>query len=383
MQTTESGVPIFHRPGERELSRLLFCPSKIQRPRSFALTGPFAKVTTRPIANSLNHPCTGPLTHAFTNSKEPLQPRLRQPVHEPIPPPLYNVRFLRRTPVMVSPAQTTPQTSGAPGKREFASNGDVLIRIRGLTFRRGDRVILDQVDMDIPRGEVVAIMGPSGVGKTTILKLIAGQLQPDAGSIEIDGQNLAGLDHRGLYTLRENMGFLLQNGALFTDLTVFENVAAPLRAHRKLDESELARQVSERLDAVGLGGTEELMPDALSGGMARRVALARAVIMDPSIVMFDEPMAGLDPIAVSTINTLIRETNDRLGLTSIVVTHDVAQMMKLVDRCFIIADGRIAGEGAPADLRHSDNPSVDQFMNGKVDGPIPFHYDRARGAGRP
>ncbi|MEM1410762.1 MAG: ATP-binding cassette domain-containing protein [Pseudomonadota bacterium] len=262
------------------------------------------------------------------------------------------------------------------------ATGEGLIRIRGLTFRRGKRVILDGVDMDIPRGSVVAIMGPSGVGKTTILKLIAGQLQPDAGSVQINGQDLAHLGHRGLYALREDMGFLLQNGALFTDLTVFENVAAPLRAHRKLPEAEIAARVSDRLDAVGLGGTETLMPDALSGGMARRVALARAVVLDPSIVMFDEPMAGLDPIAVSTINTLIRETNDRLGLTSIVVTHDVEQMIRLVDHCFILADGRIAGEGPPAALVDSENPSVAQFMNGKVDGPIPFHYDQASGAAR-
>jgi len=257
---------------------------------------------------------------------------------------------------------------------------DILIKIRGLTFRRGERVILDEVDMDIRRGAVVAIMGPSGVGKTTILKLIAGQLQPDAGHVEIDGQNIAQLDHRGLYRLRENMGFLLQNGALFTDLTVFENIATPLREHRRMDEAAVTARVGELLEAVGLSGTEGLMPDELSGGMARRVALARAVVLDPAIVMFDEPMAGLDPIALSTINTLIRETNDRLGLTSIVVTHDVDQMVKLVDYCYIIADGRIAGEGPPAALRDSEDPAVDQFMNGRVDGPIPFRYDRASGA---
>lgn len=260
---------------------------------------------------------------------------------------------------------------------------DNIIEIRGLTFRRGKRVILEDVDMDIRRGSVVAIMGPSGVGKTTILKLIAGQLAPDAGQVLVEGRDLAKLDRRELFLLRENMGFLLQNGALFTDLTVFENVAAPLRAHRDDDEATIERRVRDRLEAVGLSGTEELMPDELSGGMARRVALARAVVLDPAIVMFDEPMAGLDPIAVSTINTLIRETNDRLGLTSIVVTHDVDQMVKLVDHCFIIADGKIAGEGPPEALRQSTNPAVDQFMNGKMDGPIPFHYDRASGAAGP
>ena len=257
---------------------------------------------------------------------------------------------------------------------------ETLIKIRGLTFRRGARVILDDVDMDIPRGSVVAIMGPSGVGKTTILKLMAGQLRPDAGTIEVGGRDLASLNRKGLFQLREDMGFLLQNGALFTDLTVFENVATPLREHRRFTESEIEARVREKLEAVGLGGTEELMPDALSGGMARRVALARAVVLNPAIVMFDEPMAGLDPIAVSTINRLIRETNDALGLTSIVVTHDVEQMSRLVDYCYIIADGRVAGQGHPDELRRSDNPSVDQFMNGKVDGPIPFHYDQASGA---
>ncbi len=256
---------------------------------------------------------------------------------------------------------------------------DNLVELHDVTFRRGERVILDRVSMEIRRGSVVAIMGPSGVGKTTILKLIAGDLAPDAGRIVVNGQDLAQLSHRELYRLREEMGFLLQNGALFTDLTVFENIATPLRAHRRLDEAEIARRVEERLSAVGLAGTEELMPDELSGGMARRVALARAVVLDPALVLFDEPMAGLDPIAVSTINRLIRETNDRLGLTSVVVTHDVEQMVKLVDHCFILADGRIAGQGPPAQLRDSDNPSVDQFMNGRVDGPIPFRYARAGG----
>jgi len=258
---------------------------------------------------------------------------------------------------------------------------EILIKIRGLTFRRGDRLILDAVDMDIPRGSVVAIMGPSGVGKTTILKLIAGQLRPDSGSVLIGEQDVARLKRAELFKLREEMGFLLQNGALFTDLTVFENVATPLREHCKLSESAIESAVGKKLEAVGLRGAEQLMPDELSGGMARRVALARAVVLDPAIVMFDEPMAGLDPIAISTINRLIRETNDRLGLTSIVVTHDVEQMIRLADYCYIIAEGQVAGQGPPAELRESENPSVAQFMNGRVEGPIPFHYDHA-GASR-
>jgi phospholipid/cholesterol/gamma-HCH transport system ATP-binding protein len=258
-----------------------------------------------------------------------------------------------------------------------------IIEIRDLVFRRGSRTILGGVDMDIRRGSIVAVMGPSGTGKTTILKLIAGQLRPDRGTIRVDGQEVGKLGRKALYKLRENLGFLLQNGALFTDLTVFENIATPLREHRRLSEPEIERAVHARLEAVGLRGTEDLMPHELSGGMARRVALARAVILDPAIVLFDEPMSGLDPIAVSTINALIRETNDRLGLTSVLVTHDVEQMARLADYCYILADGRIAGEGPPAELRDSENPAVHQFMNGAMDGPIPFRYLDTGAAGEP
>jgi phospholipid/cholesterol/gamma-HCH transport system ATP-binding protein len=251
---------------------------------------------------------------------------------------------------------------------------DSVIRIRSLTFRRGERVILDGVNMDIPRGSIVAIMGPSGVGKTTILRLMTGQLRPDQGSIKIDGQDISTLSDRALRTFRKSVGVLLQNGALFTDLTVFENVATPLREHTKLPESLIRRLVMIKLHAVGLGGTEELMPFELSGGMARRVALARAVVMDPSIVLYDEPMSGLDPIAISTVSRLMRETNDALGLTSIIVTHNVRQMQELVDYCYIIAGAKIAGEGSPDELLNSQNPAVQQFMNGQIDGPIAFHF---------
>jgi phospholipid/cholesterol/gamma-HCH transport system ATP-binding protein len=252
---------------------------------------------------------------------------------------------------------------------------DTIIRIRNLVFRRGDRSILESVDMDIPRGSIVAIMGPSGVGKTTILRLITGQLLPQAGSIEVNGVNISALSRKRLQQFRKGIGVLLQNGALFTDLTVFENVATPLREHTDLPEALVRRLVMTKLHSVGLGGTEELMPDELSGGMARRVALARAVVMDPAIMLYDEPMSGLDPIAVSTIGRLMRETNDALGLTSIVVTHNVSQMNKLADYCYILANARIAGEGRPEDLAGSENAAVDQFMNGKVEGPIHFHYD--------
>jgi phospholipid/cholesterol/gamma-HCH transport system ATP-binding protein len=255
------------------------------------------------------------------------------------------------------------------------NSSDPIIRIRELTFRRGDRTILESVSMDIPRGKIIAIMGPSGVGKTTILRLISGQLRPDSGSVEVNGQLVSGMSSRKLHNFRKDVGVLLQNGALFTDLTVFENVATPVREHSDLPEPLVRRLVMAKLHSVGLGGTEDLMPHELSGGMARRVALARAVVMDPKIVLFDEPMTGLDPIAISTVSRLMRETNDALGLTSIVVTHNVAQMRKLVDYCYIIAASKIAGEGHPDELAESTNPRVDQFMNGKVDGPIPFHYD--------
>ena len=257
---------------------------------------------------------------------------------------------------------------------------DPIIRIRDLVFRRGDRVILDGVDMDIPRGAIVAIMGPSGVGKTTVLRLVTGQLQPQEGTVEVNGKLVSGMKQRELRRFRRGIGVLLQNGALFTDLTVFENIATPLREHADLPEPLLRRLVMSKLHSVGLGGTEELMPHELSGGMARRVALARAVVMDPEIVLYDEPMTGLDPIAISTISRLMREMNDALGLTSIVVTHNVAEMSKLVDYCYILAGRSIAGEGPPAELRDSENAAVDQFMNGKVEGPIAFHYD-ASGSG--
>jgi phospholipid/cholesterol/gamma-HCH transport system ATP-binding protein len=276
--------------------------------------------------------------------------------------------------------QWQPVTHHVKHSEVNSASAQPIIQLRDVVFRRGSRLILDHVDMDIPRGAIVAVMGPSGVGKTTVLRLISGQLRPDSGSILVNGEEVSGMTLRQLYKLREQLGFLLQNGALFTDLTVFENVATPLREHTGHDEATITRLVGERLDAVGLKGTEELMPHELSGGMARRVALARAVILDPAIVLFDEPMAGLDPIALSTINQLIRETNDALGLTSVVVTHDVDQMVKLVDYCYILAGGRIAGQGTPAELANSSNPAVDQFMNGKMDGPIPFRYQGAAGA---
>jgi phospholipid/cholesterol/gamma-HCH transport system ATP-binding protein len=254
---------------------------------------------------------------------------------------------------------------------------DPIIRLSNVFFQRDSKVILDDVSMDIRRGSIVAIMGPSGVGKTTILRLISGQLQPTKGSIEVNGKQISAMSRRELYECRKDIGVLLQNGALFTDLTVFENIAAPLREHTRLQEDEIRNRVSTKLESVGLAGTEDLMPHSLSGGMARRVALARAVIMNPKIVLFDEPMTGLDPIAMSTVSHLIRETNDQLGLTSVIVTHNVAEMTKLVDSCFILAGGKLLAEGNPQALMQSEDPAVDQFMNGRVEGPISFKYQNA------
>jgi phospholipid/cholesterol/gamma-HCH transport system ATP-binding protein len=258
--------------------------------------------------------------------------------------------------------------------KQFAQADTPVIQIRDLVFRRGDRTILDGVNIDIPRGSIVAFMGPSGVGKTTILRLISGQLRPDAGTIEVNGHRVSAMNPRELHRFRRNIGVLLQDGALFTDLTVFENIATPVREHTDLPESLVRRLVMSKLSAVGLGGIEERMPHELSGGMARRVAFARAVVLDPDIMLYDEPMTGLDPIAVSTIRTLMRETNDALGQTSIVVTHNVSQVRRFADYCYIIASAKIVGEGPPEQLTASSEPSVDQFMNGKVEGPIPFHY---------
>jgi len=249
-----------------------------------------------------------------------------------------------------------------------------IVEIEDLVFSRGRRMVLDRVSLNIPQGSVVAIMGPSGVGKTTVLHLISGHLMPDSGSVNLFSKDVARLSRNAMYELRREVGVLLQNGALFTDLTVFENVATPLREHTQLPEALIRRQVMIKLSAVGLGGTEELMPSELSGGMARRVALARAVVLDPKLMLYDEPMTGLDPIAVSTVRRLIRETNDTLGMTSIIVTHNVSQMLRLADFCYILVNGKIAGAGRPDQLLESEDPGVRQFMNGTVEGPIPFQY---------
>jgi len=302
---------------------------------------------------------------------------------------LYNstrTPFPSRSPRLATGADTkrekalnvkTPTAEHAAQSPDGVERAPPIIRIRDLVFRRGRKAILEGISLDIQRGSIVALMGPSGAGKTTLLQLISGQLRPDEGSVEVNGRQVSAMSDRELYRFRRHIGVLLQNGALFTDLTVYENIATPVREHTDLPEPLIRRLIMTKLNAVGLGGTEELMPHELSGGMARRVALARAVVLDPLIMLYDEPTTGLDPIAVSTVRTLMRETNDALGLTSLVVTHDVEQMRQLVDYCYIIASGKIAGEGPPEVLAHSPDAGVDQFINGKVDGPIAFHYQPA------
>ena len=249
-----------------------------------------------------------------------------------------------------------------------------LVAIRDLVFYRGNRKIFDNINMNFARGKVTAIMGPSGCGKTTLLRLIGGQLKPTAGTVQVDKYIINKLSRRDLYQARALMGMLFQSGALFTNLNTFENVAFPLREHAKLDESFIRDIVLMKLQAVGLRGAHKLMPSELSGGMARRVALARAIALDPQLIMYDEPFTGLDPIAMGVIVKLIRELNDALGMTSIVVSHDVHEVTSIADYVYIIADGKIVGEGNPKQLIDTNSPQVKQFMQGLPDGVVPFHY---------
>ncbi len=251
---------------------------------------------------------------------------------------------------------------------------DTLIKIRGLKFSRGERIIFDGIDMDIPRKGITAIMGPSGTGKTTLLKLMGGQLRPDEGTIEIDGQNVHKLKTSQLYALRKRMGMLFQSGALLTDLTVFENVAYPLREHTRLSDGMIRQLVLLKLNAVGLRGAAQLMPAELSGGMARRVAMARAISLDPMMIMYDEPFTGQDPISMGILVKLIRELNDVLDICSIVVSHDVRETLSIADYAYVISDGEIVGQGHPDELDASDSQWIRQFVGGLADGPVPFHY---------
>jgi phospholipid/cholesterol/gamma-HCH transport system ATP-binding protein len=251
---------------------------------------------------------------------------------------------------------------------------EILVDVESVKYSYGRRSVLKGISMRVPRGKVVAIMGASGSGKTTLLRVIGGQLRPTQGRVLVAGEDVHALEPESLYRLRRRMSMLFQFGALFTDLTVFENVAFPLREHTKLPERMIRDLVLLKLEAVGLRGAHRLMPSELSGGMARRAALARAVVLDPMLVMYDEPFAGLDPIALAVIGRLIRKLNDALGATSIVVSHDIIEAMHIVDYLYFVSDGVIMGEGTPEEIRRSELPFVKQFVHGETDGPVPFHY---------
>src|SRR5579885_2707061 len=251
---------------------------------------------------------------------------------------------------------------------------EALIRIRGLRTVLNGKTIFDGVDLDIPRGGVTAIMGPSGTGKTTLMRHITGQLPPDAGEIVVDGVDVVRASREQLFALREKIGYLFQNSALLTDFTVFENVAFPLRQQLRLPEELVRNIVLTKLQAVGLRGAAELMPSELSGGMMRRVALARAIVRDPMLIIYDESFVGLDPIALNQILKLIRTLNQTLGITSILVAHELAAIRQVADHIFLLAGGRIAAHGTPDDLARGDTPWTKQFFTGAVDGPVPFHY---------
>jgi phospholipid/cholesterol/gamma-HCH transport system ATP-binding protein len=255
-----------------------------------------------------------------------------------------------------------------------ATAPDTLVRVRGLRFGFGAKIIYDGVDIDIPRGKITAIMGPSGTGKTTLLRIIGGQWRPGAGTVEFDGVNVHRQPRKALFEMRKRMGMLFQNGALLTDLSVYENVAFPIREHTKLPESMIRDLVLMKLEAVGLRGARDLFPEELSGGMARRVALARAIALDPAMVMYDEPFAGQDPISMGVLMRLIRTLNDALGLTSIVVSHDVDEVLSISDYAYVVSGGKILDHGPPNAIRSTQSEYVRQFLQGLPDGPVRFHY---------
>lgn len=249
-----------------------------------------------------------------------------------------------------------------------------LVEIHNLGFSRGEHLIFDDITLSIPKGKVTAIMGPSGIGKTTLLKLIGGQLTPDSGKVLFDGHDMHRCNREQLFSLRKRMSMLFQSGALFTDMNVFDNVAFALREHSGLAEELIKRIVLMKLEAVGLRGTAKMMPSELSGGMQRRVALARAIALEPDMVMYDEPFAGQDPISMGVLVKLIRELSDALQLTSVVISHDVQEVLGIADYVYVMADKRVIAQGTPEELKLSSNEQLKQFMLGKPDGPVPFHY---------
>lgn len=251
---------------------------------------------------------------------------------------------------------------------------NTLVSVRDLTFSRGNNKIFDDISLDFERGKITAIMGPSGTGKTTLLKLIGGQLYPEKGTVNVDGQNVHQLGRAELYELRKRMGMLFQSGALLTDMNVYDNVAFPLREHTHLTESMIRSLVLMKLQAVGLRGAHQLMPNELSGGMARRVALARAIALDPMMILYDEPFTGQDPISMGVLVLLIKALNETLSLTSIIVSHDVEETAKIADYIYVIANGKVVDHGTPAQIEQSSSEWVQQFMKGAADGPVHFHY---------
>lgn len=257
---------------------------------------------------------------------------------------------------------------------ESASMSNILVDIKNITFKREQRVIYDDISLSIPKGKVTAIMGPSGIGKTTLLRLIGGQLKPESGKILFDQQDIPRLSRRDLYETRKRMSMLFQSGALFSEMTVYDNIAFPIREHSCLSENIIEKIILMKLEVVGLRGARHLYPSELSGGMARRAALARAIALDPELILYDEPFAGQDPISMGVIVRLIRSLNDALELTSVVVSHDVPEVMSIADYIYIIAEQKIIGQGTPEQIAQQTSPLVQQFIQGEADGPVPFHY---------
>src|SRR4051812_6088213 len=265
-------------------------------------------------------------------------------------------------------------SNAATSKPDAQTAQDTIVEVRDVHYSINGRAIFSGLNLQIARGRITAIMGPSGTGKTTLLRLITGQIRPTKGQVLFDGIDVCSLSTADLYALRRRMGMLFQNGALLTDLNVFENVAFPVREHARLPEPVLRRLVLMKLEAVGLRGAEALMPQELSGGMARRVALARAIVMDPEVLIYDEPFVGLDPVSMGIIVQLIKRLNDALGITSIVVSHDVPEVGSIADYSYLLAGGKVIAQGTTAELNASHEPAVRQFMQGTSEGPVSFHY---------
>ena len=253
-------------------------------------------------------------------------------------------------------------------------HSDAMIEIEDLRYSTAGRAIFDGLSLRVVRGKITAIMGPSGTGKTTLLRMITGQLKPASGRVIVDGNDVPLLRRADLFRLRRNLGMLFQNSALLTDDTVFDNVAFPVREHTRLAERLVRSVVLTKLHTVGLRGAANLMPSQLSGGMSRRVALARAMVLDPDLLLYDEPFSGLDPISMGMVLRLIKINNDVLGITSVVVSHDVEEISRIADYCYVVSGGQVIGAGSPAELQESESPLIRQFMSGGADGPVPFHY---------